>query len=301
MAALFQTLLVSVALASVHVFAGKLRFLDVTPRSVWLSSAGGASVAYVFLHILPDLAQGQDQFLAAKTGWLANVERHVWLLSLAGLSAFYGLERLVHRSQPLPISGDPQGSVEPGVFWLHIGSFALYNLVFGYLLARRPTSVKELLFFGLAIGFHFVVNDFGLRMDPGQIRSHCALGPGRRDPSGVGSRCFLRVAPPWSNRALCRSCGRHHPECAEGGAAGTAKQPVLGICCRSGRLLEFVAHRGLRSERSRTLSRSFDVFLRFRYSGARSRLPDLRIHLTSDEDCHTGKIEPQHQHYHRPK
>ena len=174
MAALFQTLLVSVALASVHVFAGKLRFLDVTPRSVWLSSAGGASVAYVFLHILPDLAQGQDQFLAAKTGWLANVERHVWLLSLAGLSAFYGLERLVHRSQPLPISSDPQGSVEPGVFWLHIGSFALYNLVFGYLLARRPTSVKELLFFGLAIGFHFVVNDFGLRMDHRHRYDHIA-------------------------------------------------------------------------------------------------------------------------------
>jgi hypothetical protein len=77
MTALLQTLLVAVALASVHMFAGRLRFLDVTPRSVWLSSAGGASVAYVFLHILPDLARGQDQFLAAENGWLANVERHV--------------------------------------------------------------------------------------------------------------------------------------------------------------------------------------------------------------------------------
>jgi hypothetical protein len=93
---------------------------------------------------------------------------------LAGLSAFYGLERLVRRSQALPISGEPQGSVEPGVFWLHIGSFAVYNLVFGYLLARRSSSAKELLLFGLAIGLHFVVNDFGLRMDHRHRYDHIA-------------------------------------------------------------------------------------------------------------------------------
>ena len=174
MTELLQTLLVSVVLASVHVLAGRLRFLDVTPRSVWLSSAGGASVAYVFLHILPDLAEGQNQFLAAENGWLADVERHVWLLSLAGLSAFYGLERLVRRSQALATADDPHRSSGPGVFWLHIGSFALYNLVFGYLLARRSSSASELVLFGLAIALHFVVNDFGLRMDHRHRYDHIA-------------------------------------------------------------------------------------------------------------------------------
>ena len=45
-------------LAVVHLFSSKLRFLDVTPRSIWLSIAGGISVAYVFVHLLPELAEG---------------------------------------------------------------------------------------------------------------------------------------------------------------------------------------------------------------------------------------------------
>jgi uncharacterized membrane protein len=47
-------------LALIHLVAGKLRFLDVIPRSAWLSAASGASVAYVFMHLLPELATGQE-------------------------------------------------------------------------------------------------------------------------------------------------------------------------------------------------------------------------------------------------
>jgi hypothetical protein len=134
MSVTWQTLVVTILLAMVHVTAGKLRFLDVTPRSIWLSIAGGASVAYVFLHILPDLAEGQKAFSAAEAGILTTVERHVWLLSLTGLATFYGLERLVRQSRKRGNQHAEHGITEPGVFWLHIGSFALYNLLFGYLL-----------------------------------------------------------------------------------------------------------------------------------------------------------------------
>jgi hypothetical protein len=44
----------------VHLFAGKLRFLEGTPRSRWLSMAGGISVAYVFLHVFPELEEAQQ-------------------------------------------------------------------------------------------------------------------------------------------------------------------------------------------------------------------------------------------------
>jgi hypothetical protein len=50
----------ALSLAFVHLFAGKLRFLDGLPRSRWLSLAGGVSVAYVFVHVLPDLSEGQE-------------------------------------------------------------------------------------------------------------------------------------------------------------------------------------------------------------------------------------------------
>ena len=165
MTASWPSLIVALALASIHLGAGKLRLLDVTPRSIWPSAAGGVSVAYVFLHILPDLAESQVEFHRAGSSLLARLEHHVWLLSLAGLSTFYGLERMVRGARVRDRSRHAKESAQPAIFWLHIASFGLYNLVFGYLLRRRETVGPELVFFAAAIGLHFLVNDFGLQMD----------------------------------------------------------------------------------------------------------------------------------------
>ncbi|WP_226480697.1 universal stress protein [Natrinema amylolyticum] len=45
----------ALALALVHLFAGRLGFSGPIPRSRWLSFAGGVSVAYVFVHLLPEV------------------------------------------------------------------------------------------------------------------------------------------------------------------------------------------------------------------------------------------------------
>ncbi|MEY4519559.1 MAG: hypothetical protein RLZZ499_2159 [Cyanobacteriota bacterium] len=89
----FRSGLLAIALALVHLFAGKLRFLEATPRSIWLSFASGVSVAYVFVHILPELSQAQETVTGAIGEALAFLEHHVYLLALLGLAVFYGLER----------------------------------------------------------------------------------------------------------------------------------------------------------------------------------------------------------------
>ena len=66
---LVPSLLATLSLAAVHIFGGKLRFLDVIPRSRVLSAAGGVSVAYVFVHLLPELAAGQRELQAANLIW----------------------------------------------------------------------------------------------------------------------------------------------------------------------------------------------------------------------------------------
>ena len=53
----FLSLLLAAGLAAIHLFSGRLRFVRVIPRSRWLSAASGISVAYVFVHLLPDLAE----------------------------------------------------------------------------------------------------------------------------------------------------------------------------------------------------------------------------------------------------
>lgn len=167
------TAICAIALAIVHLFSGKLRFLDVKPRSRWLSFGSGVSVAYVFVHILPELSKAQIRLQSSLNFGLAFLEHHVYLVALLGLAVFYGLERFAsesrQRSQKIG-RGDVTSS---GVFWIHIASFAIYNALIGYLLVHREESdIKSLLFFSCAMALHFIVNDNGLRENHKQIYDH---------------------------------------------------------------------------------------------------------------------------------
>ena len=161
---------VAVALAAVHLLADRF-LLRPIPRSYWLSGAGGVSVAYVFVHVLPELGERQEAFAGDETA-IAFLEHHVYLLALAGFAIFYGLERLAQRSRsPEAVGGAASGDVagaetetSAGVFWIHVGSFAVYNALVGYLLVHREEGgLASLAFFALAMGLHFLVNDHGLR------------------------------------------------------------------------------------------------------------------------------------------
>ena len=156
------TVLAAAALALVHLFAGGLTALAATPRSRWLSLAGGISVAYVFIHVLPELSAGQAAI--EQTGLLGFLEHHTYLMALLGLTVFYGLERAALRSRAAQRRAGAEDTPSAGVYWLHIGSFALYNALVGYLLVHREEpGLRSLARFTFALGVHFVVNDVGLR------------------------------------------------------------------------------------------------------------------------------------------
>jgi hypothetical protein len=106
------------ALAAVHLFSGRIRFLSASPRSRWLSAAGGVSVAYVFVHLLPDLAEDQETVREAAGEGFSFLEYHVYLVALMGLVAFYGLERAAKasRGERWRLRGDD--ATGAGVFWL---------------------------------------------------------------------------------------------------------------------------------------------------------------------------------------
>ena len=159
---LVPPLLAAALLAAVHLTAAHLRVLQVVPRSRWLSFAGGIAVSYVFVRILPELAKAQRAFEDAPPLTPAWLEHHVYLLALAGLVSFYAVARLVqkHRDRR-PAHRAP---ATDAAFWLHIGSFAVYNALIGYLLHSRA-SLAELFWFTLAVGMHFLVTDYSLRED----------------------------------------------------------------------------------------------------------------------------------------
>ncbi|WP_205478932.1 hypothetical protein [Sphingomonas arenae] len=153
----------------VHVFGNRLRFLATTPRSVWLSAAGGVSVAYVFVHLLPELAEHQETLgeRARDAGFFASVESHAYLIALLGLVLFYGVERFARTAGGARL-GSGRAETPLPVFWIHLGAFAIYNVLIGYLLVHREEAdLRGLIIYAVAMSLHFVVNDQGLREQHG--------------------------------------------------------------------------------------------------------------------------------------
>ena len=154
-------------LVAVHLFSGRLRFLDRIPRSRWLSAAGGTSVAYVFVHLLPELAEAQRLLgeRIAEGSFAAAIETHIYLLALAGLATFYCLEQFIN-------SGAAQEDMRKSqrVFWLHVGTFAVYSGIVGYLLVEsEERGITGLISYGIAMALHLLVVDVGLRVDHGEL------------------------------------------------------------------------------------------------------------------------------------
>ncbi len=163
---ILATAIFAAGFAAIHIFIGRLVFLDVAPRSRWLSFAGGVAVAYVFLHILPELGSHQATYAEALGIGAQRAESWVYLTAMAGLAAFYGLERAARTSRSRARAAGAGDRMETGTFWLHIGSFGTYNVLIGYLLLHREeTGAWSLAIYFTAMALHFVTTDFGLRHD----------------------------------------------------------------------------------------------------------------------------------------
>lgn len=142
-------------LATAHVAGGRLHGLDLVPRSWLLSAGSGVSVAYVFVHLLPEVAALEEH---------AGQEAVGWLVALAGLVVFYGLELAARRGT------DPDDEHRDDVGRVHLASYTLYNGLIGYLLVERShESARALLVFALAMALHFLVNDHALRAHHGRL------------------------------------------------------------------------------------------------------------------------------------
>jgi hypothetical protein len=149
--------LLALFLAVVHLFGGKLEFLNDIPRSRYLSFGGGIAVSYVFVHILPELNKHQ-RVIEESIPVFGFLNHHVYIGGLFGFLLFYALERHVKKSEK-------KGGSEnfKGVFWIHITSFSFYNMLAGYLLVQPlKEEMRELLLYAVAMGIHFLVNDYGL-------------------------------------------------------------------------------------------------------------------------------------------
>lgn len=158
------TLSAVLVLCLVHLFVGRLRLGHGYHRSGWLSAAGGAAVAYVFVYLLPKLAAKQQVLMAARHGGLHGfLEHHVYLVALAGFVAYYGIDRAAELAKARAAASRPAHWVPP-IRYLQVAATAAYCALVSYIIADSPEiGLAPLALFDLAMALHFLSADWGLQ------------------------------------------------------------------------------------------------------------------------------------------
>jgi hypothetical protein len=168
------SLAVAVILALVYALGGA--WLDehgagesLWARRRWVSVAAGVSVAYVFVDVLPELGAQHRAFREAAGQDLLFAEQRIYVLALLAFVALYGLEHMVLASRERRREAAATGAAD-SVYWLHLGGFAAYSALIGYLLVERAERGSvALAVYGLAMALHFLIVDHSLREEHGRI------------------------------------------------------------------------------------------------------------------------------------
>lgn len=142
--------LVAVALASVFVLGSFVRLsesLRLGERTL-VSFAAGMSAAYVFVHVLAELAEARLVISELESVPRPFEGRMVYFVGLLGFLAAYALD---HHYHP----GTPGSAEERRSLVRHVGGFALYVALVAYLVVNGLDGGQHRLF-GLAMAAHFL-------------------------------------------------------------------------------------------------------------------------------------------------
>jgi hypothetical protein len=164
-----DSFLAVLVLAFWHIFCGRLPLIHSVRHSNWLSFSGGIAVAYVFESLLPKLGEwqgmmsGQSDLKSVVPKWFEDmglieyyggipkfINYEIFLLALSGVVFFLWVDWVVQYKK----TSEPEA---PGdLFGLHIGIFAMYNALIGYITAHNilpGRHVQVLLVITLALHF----------------------------------------------------------------------------------------------------------------------------------------------------
>ena len=152
----------ALGLAAAHVLAlpalDRAEALSGRVRRRLVSASAGASVAYVFIDVLPELAlQHRVVTEAAGAAGLLFAEQRVYVLALLSFVLFYGLEHLVLADRA---QRDETGAShdEARFFPAHVLAFGGYSALIGDLLVERAArGPVTLAIYTLAMAVHFVI------------------------------------------------------------------------------------------------------------------------------------------------
>ncbi|KAB1185530.1 hypothetical protein GJR98_15040 [Haloferax sp. MBLA0077] len=174
----------ALGLAAVHLASGRLDFAHRGRRRQFLSAGGGASVAYVFVLMLPEVAEAAATVSEARGGGLFP-EQLVFIVALTGFVLYYGIEVFVTQRWGEDVEESKS------VYRVHLVSFMVYSGIIGYLLFHQEVeTLPNLFFYAVAMALHFGVTDYGFHRHYGAIydtRGRIVLAVGTLVGAAIGA------------------------------------------------------------------------------------------------------------------
>lgn len=146
----------------VHPLRGLIR-----DRRVIVSFGAGVATAYLFMRMMPELAEAQMSIAQdALPGSAGGVI--VYLAAMTGFLLVYGLDHFRRTAKQSAIGAAAGGEGGENVQGAYPYGMALYVLLLTYVLVEEPrASVAGTLLYAFAISFHFLAVDHTLRDEMG--------------------------------------------------------------------------------------------------------------------------------------
>jgi len=150
-------LIITLALMVSHYLSPLIRRIPGISERQAASFAGGVAVAYVFLHMLPELVEGNatvGRVLSRVEHLTPLLDLGIFMVALLGFTLYYGLELLAQKAAVK--SPEAEGKV----YALHLGMYCLYNFLITYTMPLRvQTGLVYALIFTVAMALHFILSD----------------------------------------------------------------------------------------------------------------------------------------------
>lgn len=150
-------LVISLALIIAHFFAPQLLRIRGIEGKRFTSFAGGVAIAYVFLHMLPELVEKNADIgnvLGRFVTLTPLLDLAIFFLALIGFNLFYGLELLV-------VSASSSNRViQRRSYFLQLFMFGLNNFLISYTMPLRvQANLGYALIFSVTMMLHFTLVD----------------------------------------------------------------------------------------------------------------------------------------------
>lgn len=145
-------------LACVHLICGKNNWWRVFEAHGWVSFSTGASVAYVFIHVFPEISLLQQQLSGVPSHHYSGqfFNQPLYQTALAGICLPYLLDTLELNY----IESDKKyhRHVHQGIFGIRKLLYLLYNLMLAYMIMHRHTeSALSMKIIVIILSMHFIV------------------------------------------------------------------------------------------------------------------------------------------------